>query len=123
MLGEHVFKEAAGVGLKDLIAVEAADVHDLVGQGFRHDVYFAVGSLDKRIRLVRVQRDGKVAGQRPDGRRPDDEVEPGVVDMRELAEIVAHGELHIHGGAGVVLILDLSLGKGGLILGAPVNGL
>ena len=34
-----------------------------------------------------------------------------------------HGELHIHRGAGVVLILDLRLGQGGLVVGAPVHGL
>jgi hypothetical protein len=34
-----------------------------------------------------------------------------------------HGELHVDGGAGVVLVLDLGLGQGGLVLGAPVHGL
>ena len=43
--------------------------------------------------------------------------------MGELALIVVHGELHIHGGAGIVLILDLRLGQSRLVVGAQVNGL
>ena len=43
--------------------------------------------------------------------------------MGELAQIVVHGELHIHRGAGVVLILDLRLGQRRLVVGAPVHGL
>ena len=43
--------------------------------------------------------------------------------MGELAQVIVHGELHIHRGAGVVLILDLRLGQGGLVVGAPVHGL
>ena len=43
--------------------------------------------------------------------------------MAQLALIVMHGELHIHGGAGIVLILDLSLSQSGLVMVAPVHGL
>ena len=46
-----------------------------------------------------------------------------MVDVSELAEIVVHGELDVHGGAGVVLIFDLRLSQRGLVLGAPVYGL
>ena len=123
MRGQHILEEAAGVGLDDLIAVKAADLHDLIGQGFGHDIHFAVGSLDDGILLIRVQGDGKVAGERPDSRSPDDEEELALIDVRELAVIVVHRELDIDGGAGIVLIFDLGLGESGLVLGAPVDGL
>ena len=43
--------------------------------------------------------------------------------MAQLALVVVHGKLHIHGGAGIVLILDLGLRQGGLIVVAPVDRL
>ena len=46
-----------------------------------------------------------------------------MVNVRQLAEIVVHRELHEHGRARIVLILDLRLGEGGLVVGAPVHGL
>ena len=70
-----------------------------------------------------MQGDGQVAGQGPDGGGPDDEAQLALVQVGELAQVVVHGELHIHRGAGVVLILDLRLGQGGLVVGAPVHGL
>ena len=123
MVGEHVLKEVARVLLEHLIAVKAADVHDLLGQGVGHDVHFAVRGLHEVVQLARVECDGKVAGQGPDRRRPDDEEELAVVNVRQLAEVVVHRELHVHGRARIVLILDLRLGEGGLIVRAPVHGL
>ena len=123
MVGEHVLEEVARMLLEHLIAVEAADVHDLLGQGVGHDIHLAVRGLHEVIQLARVERDGEVAGQRPDRRRPDDEEELAVVNVRQLAEIVVHRELHEHGRARIVLILDLRLGEGGLVVGAPVHGL
>ena len=123
MVGEHVLKEVAGVLLEHLIAVEAADVHDLLGQSVGHDVHLAVRCLHEVIQFARVERDGEVAGQGPDRRRPDDEEELAVVDVRQLAEVIVHRELHVHGRARIVLILDLRLGEGGLIVRAPVHGL
>ena len=46
-----------------------------------------------------------------------------MVQVRKLPQVVGHGELHIDRGDGVVMILDLSLGQSGLVLGAPVHGL
>jgi hypothetical protein len=43
--------------------------------------------------------------------------------LGQLAQIVVHGELHEHGGDGIVVVFDLGLGQGGLVLGAPVHGL
>ena len=70
-----------------------------------------------------MQSDGQVAGQRPDGGRPDHEVQLAVIQLGQLAQIVVHGELHIDGGAGIVLVLDLGLGQRRLVVGAPVHGL
>ena len=124
MAGQHVLEEGTGVGLHDLIAVEAADAHDLLRQGLRHDIQLVAAlRLDDGVALRRVQGNGQVAGQGPDGGGPDDEAELALVQVGELAQVVVHGELHIHRGAGVVLILDLRLGQGGLVVGAPVHGL
>ena len=124
MAGQHVLEEGTGVGLHDLIAVEAADAHDLLRQGLRHDIQLVAAlRLDDGVALRRVQSDGQVAGQGPDGGGPDDEAELALVQVGELAQVIVHGELHIHRGAGVVLILDLRLGQGGLVVGAPVHGL
>ena len=123
VVSQHIFKEAAGVSLHDLIAVEAADLHDLVGQGLGHDVQLAVGGLHHRVALVRVQSDGQVAGQGPDGGGPDHEVQLAVVQMGQPAQIIVHGELDVDGGAGIVLILDLRLGQRRLVVRAPVHGL
>ena len=123
MRSEHILEEAAGVGLDDLVLVDTADCHDLLDERLGDDVHFAVCGLDDSVALVRVQGDGKVAGQRPDGGRPDDEVKLRLIKVRQLAEIIVHGKLDIYGRARVVLILDLGLGQCGLVMSAPVNGL
>ena len=73
--------------LEHLIAVEAADVHDLLGQRVGHDVHLTVGRLDEVVQLARVERDGEVAGQRPDRGRPDDEEELAEA-LEEIIEYV-----------------------------------
>ena len=123
MVGQHILEEGTGVRLHDLVAVEAADLHDLLDQCLGHDVHLAVGRLDHGVALVGVQGDGQVAGQGPDGGGPDHEVQLAVVQMAQLALIVVHGELDVDGGAGIVLILDLRLGQGRLVVGAPIHGL
>ena len=123
MLRQHILKELAGVGGDDLIMLEAADVHDLVHQSLRHDIGFAALGLDKNVGLPGVQADGQVAGQRPDGGCPDDEVGAAQVKACQLAQIILHGELDVDGGTGVVVVLDLGLGHGGGTHGTPVHGL
>ena len=70
-----------------------------------------------------MERDGQVAGQGPDGRGPNDEEQLVLVIGPQLPLIIVHGELHIYGGNGIVLILDLRLRQSGLIVRAPVNRL
>ena len=121
---QHILEELAGVRLHDAVLLKAADAHDLLDERLRYDVHFiAACGLDDGVALARMQGDGEVAGQRPDGGRPDEEVELTEVEVRQLSEIVVHRELDVHGGAGVVLILDLRLGKRRLVVGAPVDGL
>ena len=119
VLGQHVLEERAGVACQDLIVFKAADVHHLVHQGLGHDVGLAIVRLYQHIAVSGMQADGQVAGQSPDGGGPDHEVSLGQVELGELAQIVLHGELDIHGGAGVILILDIGLGHGGDAVGAP----
>ena len=124
VLGEHVLIEVTGVGLKDRVVLDVADGHDLFDERLGDDVHLAVILvLHDGVALVGVQGDGKVTGQGPDRGRPNDKVELGLIEVAQLAEIVVHRELDIHGRAGVVLILDLRLGKGRLVVIAPVNGL
>ena len=121
---EHILVEAAVVGLKNLIAGEAADAHDLLHQSLGHDIHFvAVIGLDDGVAFVRMQGDCEVAGQSPDGGRPDDEEELGGIKMRQLAAVVVHCKFDINGGAGVVLILDLRFRERGLVMSAPVDRL
>ena len=121
---EHVLIEVTGVGLKDRVVLDVADGHDLFDERLGDDVHLAVILvLHDGVALVGVQGDGKVTGQRPDRGRPNDEVELGLVEMAQFAEIVVHRELDVHGRAGIVLILDLRLSQGGLVVIAPVNGL
>ena len=112
------------MGLHGLVVSNARHLHHLVGEGLGHDIHFAVGAvLHHGVALGGVQSDGQVAGQGPDGGGPDHEAQLGLVQMAQLALVVVHGKLHIHGGAGVVLILDLGLRQGGLIVIAPVDRL
>ena len=121
---QHVLIEVAGMSLDDRVVLDVADGHDLFDERLGDDVHLAVILvLHDSVALVGVQGDGKVAGQRPDRGRPNDEVELGLVEMAQLAEIVVHRELDVHGRAGIVLILDLRLSQGGLVVIAPVNGL
>ena len=120
---QHILEEGAGVGLDDLPAFKAADLHDLLGQSLGHDVQLAVGGLDDDVALAGMEGDAHVAGQGPDRGRPDHEVELAQIEVRQLALVVVHRELDVDRGAGVVLVLDLSLGQSGLVLGTPVDGL
>ena len=124
MVRQHILKEGALVSLHDLVIGDARHAHHLVGEGLSHDIHLAVAVvLHHGVALGGMQRDGQVAGQGPDGGGPDHEVQLGLVQMAQLALIVMHGELHIHGGAGIILILDLSLSQSGLVMVAPVHGL
>ena len=124
MVGQHVLKERALVPGNDGIILHAADLHDLLHERFGDEILLAVLVVaDDDIAFDRVQRDGEVAGQRPDRGRPDDEREVLLLLIRELALIVVQGELDIDRGAGIVLIFDLGLSQRRLIVVAPVDGL
>ena len=124
MLREHILIEVAGVGLDDGVVLDLANGHDLLDERLGDDVHFAVVVVaDDGVALVGMQRDGEVAGQRPDRGRPNDEAELALIEMAELAEVVVHRELDVHGRAGVVLIFDLRLGQRRLVVIAPVYGL
>ena len=124
MACEHVLIEAAGMGLDDGIMLDLADVHDLLAERFGHDIQFAVILIfHDDVVFHGVQRNREVSGKRPDRSRPDDEVEFGLIEVRELPKIVVHRELDVHGCAGIVLIFDLGLGQRRLVVVAPVDGL
>ena len=124
MAREHIFIEAARMGLDDRVVLDLADGHDLLDERLGDNVHLAVILVfHDRVALVGMQGDGKVAGQRPDRGRPNDEVQLGLIEVAQLAEVVVHRELDVHGRAGIVLILDLRLSQGGLVVIAPVNGL
>ena len=120
---QHVLIEAAGMRFQYLISIKAADLHDLIGESFGHDIHFTVGSLNNGVLLHRVHGNSKVTGQGPDSGGPDNKAQLILFKMGEFAAVVVHGELDIHGGAGVITIFNLSLGQSCLVLAAPVNGL
>ena len=124
VLGLHILEVLAAELLNDLIVVKAARLHHLGAQGLGHDVELSIVRLDQHIALPGVNGNRQVAGQGPNGSGPDDEVHVGqVAILAQTAQIVLYPELHIDSGAGVVLVLDLRLGQGGLVVGAPVHGL
>src|SRR5699024_5775228 len=84
----------------------------------------AVRGADKNVILARMERDGHISWQGPGRGRPDDEIGARqIAERREQALIVADAALETDGGAGVILIFDLSHCERGLILRAPVDGL
>ena len=123
MVCQHILKEAAGVGGQHLIILKAANLHHLVHQGLCHDVGLAVFCLHQHIGVPGMEADAHIAGQGPDGGGPDDEEGLGQIKLGQLSQIVCYGELHIHRGAGVVLVLNFCLSQSGLVLGAPVHRL
>ena len=123
MIGQHVLKEAAGVGLHDLIFGNAALFHDRFHKVFGKDIALTVGSLHDGVTDVRMQRDADVAGQRPGRGGPDQEEELFLVQMTQLAQIIVDGELHVNRIDRILVIFDLRLGESGLVVIAPVNRL
>ncbi|MPM45539.1 hypothetical protein SDC9_92227 [bioreactor metagenome] len=123
MLRQHIFKERAGMRLHDLVFFKAAQLHDLLRQRLCHNINLAARGLCQRIALLGVQRDGKVSRQGPDGGGPDNEKQLAGVKLAQLPAVIRHGELHVHGGTGIVLILNLRLGQRRLVVGAPVHRL
>ena len=124
VIGQHVLKERALVAGDDGIVLHAADLHDLLHERLGDEILLTVLVVaDDDIAFDRVQRDGKVAGQRPDCGGPDDEREVLLFLVRQLALIVVQRELDVDGGAGVILVFDLGLGQRGLVVVAPVDGL
>ena len=79
--------------------------------------------LEGRVLVIGVKGDGQVRRQGPGRRRPDDDRDRLARERRELRrEVRDHREFHINGGRCLVLVLDLRLGQGGLVVGAPVDG-
>ncbi len=122
MVRQHVFEEAAGVGFHDLPGVKAPQAHDLLRQSLGHDIELAARGLHNGVALGGVEGDGQVAGEGPDRGGPDHKEEFAVIKGPQLPQVVVHRELHIDGGDGVLLILDLGLRQGGFVVGAPVHG-
>ena len=120
---QHILEEAAGVSLHNLPGVKAPQAHDLLRQGLRHDIVLAARRLHNGVALGGVEGDGQVPRQGPDGGGPNDEEQLALVKGPQLPLVVVHGELHVDGGNGVLLVLDFRLRQGGFVVGAPVHGL
>ena len=108
-----------------LADLHAARLHGLFAQSLGNDIVTTVRRPDQHVLLVRVERNGKVAGQRPGCGRPDDEVGVGkrCILRNTPVDVVADAELDVNGGTGVGLVLDLRLRQRRLALGAPVHRL
>ena len=124
MLGLHELEVLALHDGEGLVDREAGLFENALDEFFRHDVDLAVRGADDGILKVLAEADGEVAGDGPGGRRPDDEVDVAeVAELRELAVVVRDAELHEDGRDRVVGVFDLSFGKGGLVVRAPVDRL
>ena len=126
VLGAHQLELAALEGGQHGAGgvVNARGLAHALGQILSQHVHIAARHLEEHIVKLRVEADGIVAGDRPGGGRPDHEIGAGQVDiLAQLALVVGHGELDEDGGTGVVGILNLGLGQGGLVKGAPVHRL
>ena len=110
---------------QDLVLVDMAALHRGLNELAGHDVV-GVTDLDEGIFQIGVQAGRDVGGQRPGGGRPDDDpclVQRDVVLGQHAVGVVGQLEADIDGIALVLGVLDLSLGQGGAVLGAPVHGL
>ena len=126
VLCRHELKAAALKGGKDLAGgvVQPGLLADPFTEVLGHDIHLSVGGLEEHVVKAGVEADGQVARDGPGGGGPDDEIHLGKVPvLPQLALVVPNGELHKDGGTGVVLVLDLSLGQGGLVVGAPIDRL
>ncbi len=87
--------------------------------GLRPVIGWRIGDLVETVSDFRREADGAVAGQRPGCRGPDHDIR-----IRQRA-MCGRGnrKFHPHHVGGVVLILDLRLGKRGLLHHAPHHGL
>ena len=110
---------------QDLVLVDMAALHRGLNELAGHDVV-GVTDLDEGIFQIGVQAGRDVGGQRPGGGRPDDDpclVQRDVVLGQHAVGVVGQLEADIDGIALVLGVLNLSLGQGGAVLGAPVHGL
>ena len=95
-------------------------LHGLFKQCACNDiVFFGHIVADYYIILYGIQCYGQVSGQCPGGGSPDNEI-CVVLDVAELAEIVRHAELDVHGGTFICLVLYLSLCKRSFVVRAPI---
>ena len=126
MLILHELKLTAENSLgQDLVLVDMAALHRGLNELAGHDVV-GVTDLDEGIFQIGVQAGRDVGGQCPGGGRPDDDpclVQRDVVLGQHAVGVVGQLEADIDGIALVLGVLDLGLGQGGLVVGAPVHGL
>ena len=124
VFGLHELEVLARHDGEGLVDRETGLFQNALDEFLGHDVDFAVRGADDGILKVRAEADREVAGDGPGGRRPDDEVDVvEVAELRELAVVVRDAELHEDGRDRVVGVFDLSFGKGGLVVRAPVDRL
>ena len=126
VLGAHQLELAALEGGQHGTGgiVDVGGLAHALGQILGQHVHVAAGHLEEHVVKLGVEADGVVAGDRPGGGGPDHEVGAAQIgEAPQLALVVQHGELDEDGGAGVVGVLNLRLGQGGLVGGAPVHRL
>ena len=111
--------------VEDFVAffAEAERVEAIVKQLLRQDEDLAL-HLYGHVKKIPVKRNRQVGGNRPGGRRPDDDGYLLTCKLRQPpGDIGDQGELHVDRRRRVVLVLDLRLRQSRLAGGAPVDGL
>ena len=124
MVCGHVLELVTSHGSYGLVGLDAARRHGLERECLCGDIEVAVCRLDNHVVIVGVEGNCLVAGECPGSGSPDDEVcLVKLAYSRELTLIVGYLELDVDRGAVYILVFDLSLGKCGLTLSAPIYGL
>ena len=126
MLVGDILEFLAQADAENLVILDLGRLHRRLDQLLGHDVIFPARLHDAVLKR-RADADGHVAGQRPGGRGPDDDIGLGEIlraEAREHALLVVDDiEFHIDRTAGVLLVFDLRLGERRFALRAPVDRL
>ena len=124
MLAYDVLKVCASYTANDLIFRDSCSTQGGRKQLFSDYIELIV-CLNKYVLISGTHTESEVSRQSPYGGGPNYNISLSKVSTEcgENALVVGYIKLNINGGAGIVCILDLSLCKSGLAVGAPCNGL
>jgi hypothetical protein len=128
----EVQEVAAVDGLEDLrvgVGAVGEDGFDEIEREDRGALAAVGGVVDQGVFELGVDGRGEVGGERPRGRRPDEEADGAVRLAHAAGEELVHalwiggGELDVDAGIFDVLVFELGVGEGSLVGDGPRHGL